>query len=98
MRVNARLDPDTEQQLDYLTQATGHSVSLVVREAVAVYYAQVRGQRAAGPSRLLALAGQARSGRADLSVHYKQDLGNLLDAKFPPPPPPADRPPADDRG
>ena len=50
MRVNARLDEDSQQQLDYLTHTTGQSVSHVVREAVALYHAQVR-SRQGGPQR-----------------------------------------------
>ena len=80
MRVNARLDEGTQQQLEYITQATGHSVSHVVRESVAQYYAQVRRQR--GPSRLLAMAGQGDSGRSDVASSVKAQLSQVLDAKL----------------
>ena len=81
MRVNARIDEATQQQLDYLTQATGESVSHVVRESVAQYYAQVRGQRK--PSRFLAMAGSWSSGRSDTASNVKAALIEALDAKFP---------------
>lgn len=81
MRVNARLDEATQQQLEYLTQATGQSVSHVVRESVAQYYAQVRRQRA--PSRFLAMAGQWRSGHTDTASNVKAVLTEALQAKFP---------------
>ena len=87
MRVNARLDEATQQQLEYITQATGQSVSHVVRESVAQYYAQVRGQR--GPSRLLAMAGKGDSGRSDVASTVKAQLSQILEAKHrvaPPPP------------
>jgi predicted transcriptional regulator len=45
MRVNARLDEQAQQQLEYLTQATGQSVSVILRESVARYYVEVKAQR-----------------------------------------------------
>ena len=90
MRVNARLDEATQQQLEYITQATGHSVSHVVRESVAQYYAQVRRQR--GPSRFLAMAGKGDSGRSDVASNVKAHLTQILAAKHPLTPlPPAPR-------
>ena len=71
MRINARLDEATEQQLEYLTQTTGHSISHVVRESVAQYYVQIRGQQQ--PSRLVsqAVSGQWRSEVTDTSAHTR---------------------------
>lgn len=79
MRVNARLDEATQLQLDYLTQATGHSVSHIVRESVAQYYAQLRRQR--GPSRFLAMAGKGDSGRSDVASNVKAHLTQMLERK-----------------
>ena len=79
MRVTARLDEATQLQLDYLTQATGHSVSHVVRESVAQYYAQLRRQR--GPSRFLAMAGKGDSGRSDVASNVKAHLTQMLEGK-----------------
>jgi hypothetical protein len=83
MRVNARLDETTEQQLEYLVQATGQSVSHVVRESVAQYYVQVKGQRQ--PSRFVALAtaGQWSSGRSDASTNVRSVVIESLKAKYP---------------
>jgi predicted transcriptional regulator len=80
MRLNARLDDDAARQVSYLTTATGHSVSHVVREAIAVYHAQVKGQRAV-PSRLLALAGSGNSGRSDVASNYKALVADAIEAK-----------------
>ena len=66
MRVNARLDDNTQEQLNYLTTATGQTVSHVVRESVAQYYVQVRGA-AAQPKAFLALVGKGNSGRSDVA-------------------------------
>ena len=83
MRINARLDEATEKQLAYLTQATGQSVSHVVRESVAQYYVQVKGQRQ--PSRLVALAtaGHWSSGRSDASTNVRSVVLEALKAKCP---------------
>jgi Arc/MetJ-type ribon-helix-helix transcriptional regulator len=81
MRVNARLDEQTEVQMQYLTQATGQSVSHVVREAIALYHVQVR-QRQAKPSRLLAMVGKGDSGRSDIGSNVKHYVAEAIDAKF----------------
>jgi hypothetical protein len=79
-RINARLDADSARRLTELTTGTGKSVSHVVREAIAVYHAQVIKPRTA--SRFLALAGKHGSGHSDGSITYKQVVGELLDAKW----------------
>ena len=81
MRINARLDESTQQQLEYLTRATGKSVSHVVRESVAQYYVQLRGQGST-PSGFLALAGTGRSGRGDVASRVKHHLDDGLAAKL----------------
>ena len=81
MRVNARLDEATSQQLEYLTQATGQSVSQVLRESVAQYYVQLKRQQA--PSGFLAMAGKGRSGLGDLSVHAKAYFAQAMEQKYP---------------
>ena len=83
MRINARLDEATEKQLEYLTQTTGHSISHVVRESVAQYYVQIKGQRQ--PSRLVsqALSGQWRSGGTDTSTDTRTAVLAALEAKYP---------------
>lgn len=84
MRVNARFDDEAEKQITYLTQATGQSVSHVVREAVALYYRQTldRQQR---PRRLLAAIGSADSGKSDGATDYKRIVAEAIDAKYPRP-------------
>ncbi len=84
MRVNARFDETTQEQLEYLTQVTGQSVSHVVRESVAAYYAQLRRQQA--PSRLLAMAGAWKSGdsgHTDTSSNVKAVVLEALKRKYP---------------
>ena len=80
MRVNARIDAATQAQIDELAQATGRSVSHVLRESVAHYHAQVR-QHQPVPSRLLALVGQGRSGRSDGAAGLKRHVADAVLAK-----------------
>lgn len=82
MRVNARLDDEAQEQIDYLTRTTGLGVSHVLRESVALYYAQVRAQRA-GIAHLGALIGKGDSGRSDIASDWKRHLGDSLDEKYP---------------
>lgn len=80
MRINARLDDDAARQVSYLTATTGHSVSHVVREAIAAYHAQVKGTRAL-PSRVLALAGTGDSGRSDIAGNHKAHVAEAIAAR-----------------
>ncbi len=82
MRVNARLDGDTQQQITYLTQATGQSVSHVVREAIGVYHAQVRKEQPRPASKFLALAGTGDSGQTDIASNVKKYVGLAIEAKM----------------
>ena len=80
MRINARLDEEAQQQIDYLTAATGQSVSHVVRESVARYYQAVRAEQ--GGLRHFAQAiGAGDSGRTDTATRYKELLTESLAAK-----------------
>ena len=83
VRVNARLDPQAQEQIKYLTETTGRGVSLVVREAVAHYYAHVRERtQHKVPKRLLAMVGKYDSGRSDGATNYKAIVAEAIDAKI----------------
>ena len=91
MRINARLDPEAQEQIKYLTEATGRGVSLVVREAVAHYYVHVRErEQSRVPKRLLAMVGKGRSrdGRTDVASNYKEIIAESIAAKYGLPPKP----------
>jgi len=78
VRVNARLDPETQQQLEYLLDATGAGISDVLKASLGHYYAHVR---AAHPPRLTHLSsfiGRQGSGRADVSTRTRELLGESL--------------------
>ena len=80
MRINARLDEDTQRQVEYITAATGQSVSHVVRESLARYYVEIKA-RQRPPMRFLALVGQGDSGRSDIASNVKHCVGVALAAK-----------------
>lgn len=84
MRVNARFDEAAQAQLEYLAQATGQSVSHVVRESVARYYAEVKA-RQQGPVNFLALVGKGDSGRSDIASNVKREVTEAILAKHRPP-------------
>ena len=78
MRVNARLDEDSEEKLAYLEKETGLSVSEIMRRAIASYYSRLRNDNA-DPSMALIKAGFVGCGEGpeDLSANYKQHLQRL---------------------
>lgn len=80
MRVNARLDEESAEQVEYLTRATGLGVSHVLRESVALYYRQVKAQRT-GLVHLGKLIGKGDSGRSDIASNWKRYLGESLEEK-----------------
>jgi len=80
MRVNARLDEESQQQVDYLIRATGKPVSQVLRESVALYYRQVRSQRI-GMKHLGALIGKGQSARTDVASDVKAHLADVIGTK-----------------
>lgn len=85
MRINARFDDEAERQINYLTEATGFSISHVVREAVSRYYHEVRAERA-GLRHFAAMIGKGRSGRSDVAGHFKQYVADAIQAKYAPRP------------
>lgn len=82
MRVNARFEGVAEQQVEYLVKTTGRKVSDVLRESVAAYYQQMRGQETPVLRHLGPLIGKGNSGRTDLSVRYKNILAESWSDKY----------------
>jgi hypothetical protein len=81
MRVNARFDAESQQQLEYLLEVTGLGVSDVLKTSIARYYTEVRAQRAPRLTRLLAHAGTRGSGRRDVSESAKDLLTDAVAGK-----------------
>ena len=84
MRINARLEPASALQLEYLVTHLGLSASDVLRKGVDLLYKQQAAQTAQPLHFFGKHVGKYRSGKSDLSVSYKQELATLLDDKFPP--------------
>jgi hypothetical protein len=80
MRINARLDEAAARQVTELTTATGQSVSHVVREAIARYHREVRGERV-GLRHFAAMVGKGDSGRTDIASNYKKYVAEAIEAK-----------------
>jgi Ribbon-helix-helix protein, copG family len=79
-RINARVDGATQERLNELVLSTGQSISHVVREAIAVYHAQVR-KAPPQPKRLLAMVGKYRSGHTDSASRYKEIVAEAIEDK-----------------
>ena len=84
MRVNARFEGVAEKQVEYLITVLDTSVSEALRLSVDHFYSALRKGE---PRKLRFLnkhIGQNHSGRSDLSVNYKEELTEILAAKYPP--------------
>ncbi len=81
MRVNARLDDQSQAHIHYLTQTTGKTVSEVLREAVAELHNKVRAQQPRPKSKFLALIGTGDSGRSDIASNVREHGAQILQAK-----------------
>ncbi len=75
MRINARLDREHEEKLQYLSKTTRRNYSEVVKEALDLYYAKTRGEAddALAVLRNAGFVGVA-DGDEDLSERYKERL------------------------
>ncbi len=78
MRVNARLDEDSEEKLAYLEKEKCLSVSEIMRRAIASYYSRFRNDNA-DPAMALIKAGFIGCGEGpeDLSTNFKEHLQEL---------------------
>jgi len=78
MRINARLDSESEERLRCLEKETGLSVSEIVRRAIECFYLTLRSENA-DPGRTLMQTGfiGCAEGPSDLSTRYKQALRGL---------------------
>ncbi len=77
MRVNARFAGVSERQVEFLTKATGQSVSDVLRASIEHYYEEVRAQ-APGLRHFSRHIGAYRSEQADTTSRYKDILTDDL--------------------
>jgi hypothetical protein len=81
MRVNARLDDESERQMKFLVEATGLGVSDVVKTSLAHYYQALRSARPTRLTHLRTFIGRQGSGRSDVSVRSKELFAEGLAGK-----------------
>ena len=81
MRVNARLDAVSEQQLEYLLETTGLGVSDVLKASIGHYYSSVRSERAPRFKHISAYFGAQGSGRHDVAERAKELLTDAFGTK-----------------
>jgi predicted Ser/Thr protein kinase len=81
MRVNARLDDETQRQLQYLIEATGSGVSDVLKASLAHYYQKVRADQRPRLRHLSVSIGKVGSGRSDISARAKELLADAIGDK-----------------
>ncbi|NJS35652.1 MAG: hypothetical protein HC765_03175 [Brachymonas sp.] len=83
MRITARLEPTTAQQLEYLVARMGTSTSEVLRKGIDALYKQHVKKNDTPLKHFGKHIGKYDLGDANWSVNYKAELGRILDEKFP---------------
>lgn len=83
MRITARLEPSTAQQLEYLVTRLGASTSDVLRKGIDALYKQHAKPDEPVLKYFSKHIGAYDLGDANLSVNYKQAYAEALDKKFP---------------
>lgn len=82
MRINARLDKESEKAIEFLRQATGLPVTEIVKHSLKLYVKELESDARAKNQQLLhELAGIAE-GSSDGSETYKRDVRDYIDEKF----------------
>ncbi len=86
MRINARLDEQSEQDLQLIQQTTGKTVTRIIKELLAERAEQLREKNKPG-AKLKALLESdfvgCGEGPEDGSVNYKKYVADYLDEKYP---------------
>lgn len=83
MRITARLEPNTAQQLEYLVARLGASTSEVLRSGIDALYKQHAKPDEPVLKYFSKHIGKYDLGDANLSVNYKQAYAEALNKKFP---------------
>ena len=81
MRINARLDPSSEQAFEYLKQNTGQSVTQIIKHSLELYVRELKSQAGRRNRQLLDELAGIGKGPEDLSENYKSYLDESLDEK-----------------
>jgi hypothetical protein len=81
MRVNARFDGEYEQQMEFLSEATGLGVSEVLKASVSHYYHVVKNSSPSKLPNLSRYIGKQGSGRVDIAATAKDILSEVIATK-----------------
>ena len=87
MRINAKLDEKSEQDLQFIQQTTGETVTQLIKEMLAERAARFRETNQPGAKLKEFLDSDfigCGEGLADGSVNYKKYIPEYLDEKFGP--------------
>ena len=79
MRINVRLDPSSEQALEYLKQNTGLSVTQIIKHSLELYVNELQSEAGRCNKQLFSDLAGIGQGPADLSDNYKSYLEESLD-------------------
>ena len=86
MRINARLDERSEENLEYIKQVTGENVTRIIKDLLEERARQLR-QRNKPGAKLKALLDSdfvgCGEGPEDGSTNYKKYFADYLDDKYP---------------
>jgi hypothetical protein len=81
MRINARLDQESEQYLRYLQEVTGKSCTEIVKESLTRYYHSVAGDSQRKNKQLVEELAGIAVGPSDGSVNYKEYVKDYVSVK-----------------
>ena len=82
MRVNARLDHDSERQLKALVERTQMSVSDIIKTGIDHYYRSIQSAIPTRAAHVRRLIGKQGSGRRDISIRTKELLAEGFATKI----------------
>lgn len=82
MRINARLDGDSEHMLHFIQQATGQSVTDIIKHALALYQAELRTDAQTQNQLLVAELAGIGQGPDMSQLDYKQEVRDFIHEKY----------------
>lgn len=81
MRINARLDPDSEEKIKRIKNVTNKSTTDIIKKSVDLYYQQISFDAKSKNQKLLKSLSGISDGPEDLSSNYKNYLNDDLEKK-----------------
>ena len=81
MRINARLDPESEEKIKRIKEVTHKSTTDIIKESVNLYYSQLKCDAKSNNQKLLKSLSGISTGPEDLSDNYKNYIYSDLEKK-----------------